>query len=67
MTEVDNPRGADMHAQIASKITAFAIAIMLNSLMILGVSYVSREQPHQCAKATASGDGAEQPPDPIRA
>jgi hypothetical protein len=67
MTEVDNLRGADMHAQIASKITAFAIALMLNSLMILGVSYVSRERPHECAKASASGDWAEeQPPAPIR-
>ncbi len=55
-----------MHAQIASKITAFAIAVMLNSLMIVGVSYVSREKPHECAKATAAGEGTEQVPDPIR-
>jgi hypothetical protein len=55
-----------MHAQIASKITAFAIAIMLNSLLIAGVSYLSREPTHECAKATASGDWADPPPAPIR-
>jgi hypothetical protein len=54
-----------MHAQIASKITAFAIAVLLNSLMIVGVSYVSHEQPHKCAKAAAAGDGAEQLPEQI--
>jgi hypothetical protein len=55
-----------MHAQIASKITAFAIAVLLNSLMILGVSYVSREQPHECSEAAASVDEAAQLPSPIR-
>jgi hypothetical protein len=55
-----------MHAQIAPKMTAFAIAVIMNSLMILGVSYVSRPQPHECAEATTSVDGAAYLPDPIR-
>jgi hypothetical protein len=54
-----------MHAQIASKITAFAIAVMLNSLMILGVSYVSRPQSHECGEATAAVDQAAHLSNPI--
>jgi hypothetical protein len=42
-----------MYAQIASKITAFAMAIMLNSLTIVGVGYLFSEQPHVRAEATA--------------
>jgi len=55
-----------MHAQIAPKMTAFAIAVIMNCLMILGVSYVSRPQSRECAQATASVDGAAHLPDPIR-
>lgn len=52
-----------MSTQIASKITAFAVAVMMNSLMILGVGYVFNEQSHQRAEATASVDAAAQLPD----
>jgi hypothetical protein len=45
-----------MYAQIASKITAFAVAVMMNSLMILGVGYVFGEQSHERGEATASVD-----------
>jgi hypothetical protein len=44
-----------MHAQLAaSKITAFAVALMMNSLMILGVGYLFNEQSYVRAEATAS-------------
>jgi hypothetical protein len=52
-----------MHTQIASKITAFAVAVMMNSLMILGVGYVFNEQSHPRAAATAVVDAASQLPD----
>lgn len=45
-----------MYAQIASKITAFAVAVMLNSLMILGVGYMFAEQSQVRAGASACGD-----------
>jgi hypothetical protein len=56
-----------MHTQIASKITAFAVAALMNSLMILGVGYVFNEQSHVRTEATASVDAAAQLPDLIRA
>jgi hypothetical protein len=56
-----------MHTQIASKITAFAVAVLMNSLMILGVGYVFNEQSHVRTEATASVDAAAQLPDLIRA
>jgi len=55
-----------MHAHIATKLSAFAVAFALNGLMILGVSYLSREQPHECAAASVPVDAAAQMPDPIR-
>jgi hypothetical protein len=42
-----------MYAQFASKITAFTVAVMLNSLMVLGVGYLFSEQPQARAEATA--------------
>jgi hypothetical protein len=56
-----------MHAQIAAKITAFAVAIMLNGLMVLGVGYLCGEQSQGCAEATASVDAIAQLPDLVRA
>ena len=56
-----------MHTQIASKITAFAVAVLMNSLMILGVGYVFNEQSHVRTEATASVNAAGQLPDLIRA
>ena len=52
-----------MHTQIASKITAFAVAAVMNSLMILGVGYVFNEQSQPRAEATASVDVAAQLPE----
>jgi Mn2+/Fe2+ NRAMP family transporter len=56
-----------MHAQIAAKITAFTIAVVMNSLMIVGVSVVWHAQPHECTEAAAAAtvDAAHRP-DPIR-
>jgi hypothetical protein len=51
-----------MHTQIVSKITAFAVAIMMNGLMILGVGQVFNEQAHVRAEATASTDAVVQLP-----
>jgi hypothetical protein len=51
-----------MHTQIPSKITAFAVAIMMNGLMILGVGHVFNEQAHVRAEATASADAVVQLP-----
>jgi hypothetical protein len=56
-----------MHTQIASKITAFAVAVMMNSLLILGVGYVFNEQSHVRAEAIASADAASRLPDGVRA
>jgi hypothetical protein len=56
-----------MHTQIASKITAFAVAVLMNSLMILGVGYVFNEQSHARTEATASVDAAAQLPELVRA
>jgi len=56
-----------MHAQIASKITVFAAAVMLNGLMVLGVGYVFNQQSRGCAQAAASADAAAELPDLVRA
>jgi hypothetical protein len=55
-----------MHAQLVSKLAAFAVAIMLNGVMILGVGYLSREQPHECAEASKTMGAAGQMPETIR-
>jgi hypothetical protein len=51
-----------MHAQIVSKISAFAVAIMMHSLMILGLGYVFSEGAHACVQATVAVDSVEQLP-----
>ena len=56
-----------MHTQITSKISAFAFALLLNSLMMAGVSYVFNQQSHGCAQAAASVDAVAQLPDLVRA
>ena len=56
-----------MQTQIALKITAFAVAVMMNSLMVLGVGYVFNEQSRVRTEATASVDVAAQLPELVRA
>ena len=56
-----------MNTQIALKITAFAVAVMMNSLMVLGVGYVFNEQSHVRTEATASVDVAARLPELVRA
>jgi hypothetical protein len=52
-----------MPAQIAAKITAFAVAVMLNGLMVLGIGYLCSEQSQVRAQATA-GSIAQLPSEP---
>jgi hypothetical protein len=56
-----------MHTQIASKITAFAAAVMMNSLLILGVGYVFNEQSQVRAETSASVEAVAQLPPLVRA
>jgi hypothetical protein len=56
-----------MHTQIASKITAFAVAVLMNGLMVLGVGYMFNEQSHVRTEATASVDVAARLPELVRA
>jgi hypothetical protein len=53
-----------MSTLIASKIAAFAVAVMMNSVMILGVGYVFNEQSHLRAEAAASVDASQLPDEP---
>jgi hypothetical protein len=62
-----NHSGAAMYAQTASKITAFAVAVLLNSLVFVGVGYVLSEPSQVRAKASACIEALMQLPDFVRA